>query len=498
MPSSDLLKRLEHLISYSSGLTFIKTDPQAPAQSQTIDMLLAEQSENIDLAVLKVHEDMAADDFRRQLAQQVFGPNNAHTGQSIPTMLHPLGQFTEALLICISQGENLPEVVLQECWQLVTTHNNQSDHARVNVLIFAHSAWAEQATNRLPSSGLMRPVMLSIQGASTTARPELIQGSELEQLISHKRQAFAQRLLDRDAPVAVAPSLPVLKKPWFLWLVGILFVVIFGAILLLQYPQFPDKILDPQGKGVFPGKVSAPAKQGEKATPQNIATPSKAPSPTEPQNTPQMKPQDIPEPKQDALVSTWQSETARIDQAALPTSPNDKLANQTTSPLNPPSQPVEHKRTTRGSTDVQVGALPRPSPERAIPPKLEVTTQADLTTPASQQPLAPPGNIKGPSYSNDESALLALKPEGYVLQIIGLASRQAMEDYVLSNQLKPFVWIYQTQLGDKDWYVLLNNQYYPSLAAAVRAISALPRSMRQVTPFPKNVDKVQQEIRKPQ
>lgn len=538
MSSSDLHKRLEHLISYSSGLTFIKTGAQALGQSAAIDMLLAEQNENLELAVIKAHPGMGEDDVLQQLAQQLFGPNSPHPRQSVAELLHPISQFTDSLLICIAQGENLPEGVLQECWQLVSSQQVQANQTRINVLVFAESDWAEQTNKRLPSNGPQRPIMLNMQ-APITARPAATQGSELDQLINQKRQAFAQRLLKREAPAEITAPSPVLRKTWFLALIGLIFVVIFGAMLLMQYPQLLSNIFASDDHKPPIAENSGTASQKKDSVTEPNSSMAETPDLEEQSAKPELKSHDIAKPKQDALVSTWQDETARIDQARSSPSTLQNAAENVNLAKPSPSKPASLKPAAKDTADVQVGALPSLYPGQSLTEQNKLKSKPNQITDANQQPLAKViGNIRGPasrepasrepssrepasrgpdnressvlgpsvrgpsvhepSDNYDEQALLGLSAKGYVLQIIGLASRQAMQDYILNNQLKPYVWTYKTRRYGNDWYVLLNNQYYPSLAAAVRAVGSLPQSMRQATPFPKNVDKVHQEIRKPE
>ena len=481
MPSSDLHKRLDHLISYSSQLIFINTGPQASGQSQITDKLLAQQSENADVAVINVMPAMQADDFRQQLGQQLLGGQSHHASQPIQQLLSPLSQFTESVLICILHAQNLPEIVLQECWQLVVLHNKELSEQNINILLFADDNWAEAAKDRLDIDGTNRPVVLNTGDAEIVA-PD----SELEQLISQKRQAFAQRLKKRDAsPELGATSL--LHKPWFWALTGLLFVCIFAALLVVQYPQFPAKIL-----GLKAGTVSTPTN----LSPENDSRP--ASPPVIAANIPAQPPGDSDDyddsgsavSAPDELVSSWQSETARIDQAKAVRQQGDIALPDDPGSLAKEADPDNQTR-------VQVGVLGKPYAEQALPDTSKVDTGIESTVARKKSTIAATTNLSGPSYSYSERDLLALTSGGYVLQVIGLGSSQAMDDYIQTNQLTTRVWIYKTRRYGNDWYVLLNNQYYPSLAAAVQAVGSLPRSMRQTTPFPKSVEKVQQEIRNP-
>ncbi|MFT6898446.1 MAG: DamX protein [Paraglaciecola sp.] len=477
MPSSDLHKRLDHLISYSSQLIFINTGPQASGQSQITDKLLAQQSESADVAVINVLPAMQADEFRQQLGQQLLGGQSHHANQPIQQLLSPLSQFTESVLICILHAQNLPEMVLQECWQLVLMHNKKLSEQNINILLFADDNWTEAAKDRLPIDGTNRPVVLNIANTDSVT-----QDSELEQLISQKRQAFAQRIKTRDAsPELVATS--VLHKPWFWAVTGLLFVSIFAALLLIQYPQFPAKIMALMDDTVASSTNPAPISESSPASPVNIEADLPVQSPGDIEGNDDNGAIVSGVSNGDALVSSWKSETARIDQAKAVRQQGD---------IGIPDDPgLQAKEVASGvataadnQTRVQVGALPKSFAEQILPNERGI------------EPTVPPTNLSGP-YRYNEQALLALTPDGYVLQVIGLGSPQAMENYIQTNQLSTRVWIYKTRRYGNDWYVLLNNNYYPSLGGAVEAVDSLPKSMRQTSPFPKSVEKVQQEIRNP-
>lgn len=512
MPSSDLHKRLDHLISYSSQLIFINTGPQTSVQSQTADKLLAQQSEHADVAVINALPAMQADEFRQQLGQQLLGGQNHHARQPLPRLLSPLSQFTESVLICILHAQNLPEIILQECWQLVLLHNKNVSEQNINILLFADANWTEAAKERLVIDDLQRPVVLNI------APPEAVaQESELELLISQKRQAFAQRLQEREtSPELVATSL--LHKPWFWPLAGLLFVSIFAALLLILYPQFPANILASKDDAVTNSTDFAGEQEPDPGLPVVVAVN------IPPEDTKQHSETPAAETSQaastgaalagDALVSTWQSETARIDQAEVDRQQDEMTAldgsghqaNEAASEVSPATEIPAGMNAIpdtdiQGAPDkqkkVQVGVLRKPFTEQALPTTSKVNSGIGPNVSRKNPTTAVKINLTGPSYHYNERALLALTPGGYVLQVIGLGSLQAMDNYIQTNQLTPHVWIYKTRRYGNDWYVLLNNHYYPSLATAVQAVDSLPESMRQTTPFPKSMEKVQQEIRNP-
>jgi DamX protein len=499
LPSSDLLKRLDHLISYSSQLIFINTGLQASGQPQTTDKLLAQQSENADVAIINVSPAMQADDFRQKLGQQLLGGQNHHGRQPIQKLLSPLSQFTESVLICILHAQNLPEVVFQECWQLILLHNKKLSEQNINIVLFADDNWTEAAKKRLAVDDTNRPVVLHMNNVEGVA-----QDSELEQLISQKRQAFAQRLQMREtSPELVATSL--VHKPWFWALMGLFFVSIFAMLLLIQYPQFPAKIMALVDDSDSLSINLQSKNESTSASPALIEAniPAQPPEDSDGKDHPGSALSAPSASTGEVLVSSWQSEMARIDHAEAVrqqvdvADDPDHLGKQATSELFPVGPtltelPAGTKATAPDNqTRVQVDVLPKPYAQQVFPNISKIDRTIGPTVPDNKSTI----NFSGP-YRYNEQTLLALAP-GYVLQIIALGSPQAMENYVQTNQLTSRVWIYKTRRDDNDWYVLLNNNDYPSLSAALQAAGSLPKSMRQTMPFPKSVDKVQQEIRNP-
>ncbi|MFQ3234734.1 MAG: DamX protein [Paraglaciecola sp.] len=490
MPSSDLNKRLEHLISYSSQLIFINTGPQASGQSQTIDKLLAQQGENADIAMINALPEMQADDFCQQLGQQLLGGQTHHARQSIQQLLAPISQFTESVLICILHAQNLPETVVQECWQLILFHNKKLSEQNINILFFVDDNWTTFTKEYLAIDGPNQPVVLNILPYEAVA-----QDSELEQLISQKRDAFTQRLQERDAsPELVTRS--QLHQPWFWALTGLFFVSIFAVLLLIQYPQFPAKIMALMDDSVALSTNLDPTSESSTVSPAVVATnrPAKSPEDTDDHND-----SDVTAPTVntgDALVSSWQNETVRIDQAKVVrqiAAGTDKLAKEASSTEIPSGTKAT---VPENQTSVQVGVLGKPYTEQASTDNGAADQGTEQTVSLIKSTTQVTKNLSDAYYYN-EQALLALTPDGYVLQIIGLSGPKVMDDYIQTNQLAPHVWIYKTRRYGNDWYVLLNNQYFSSLAEALQAVDAFPKNIGQTTPFPKSIEKVQQEIRNP-
>ena len=92
-------------------------------------------------------------------------------------------------------------------------------------------------------------------------------------------------------------------------------------------------------------------------------------------------------------------------------------------------------------------------------------------------------------YSPDERALMAAS--GYVAQLLGSHSEQGAQAFIQrwQGQLSGKLYLYQTRHNGKDWHVVVSG-VYPDRAAAQRAVAAMPRSLRDQTPWIKDVQTV--------
>ncbi|GAC34020.1 SPOR domain-containing protein [Paraglaciecola polaris] len=497
---SELHKRLNHLIQYSSGLILIKSEPDFSV-STCVDALLSEQNENDEVAVLTVKPSMMLDDFRQQLTQQLSSKLAPRSGNlPLAQLLAPsIGQIesgqSQGLLICISKGEQLSPSMLEDLQQLILTLHAGSER-QINVLVFAQPQWVNQTYQILGKDNKNNVIV--VDAGASTEHPSDVSGSELEQLIANKRQAFAQRIEQRNhVPLTQAPS--VMQRPWFIPVIGLLFFALFAGILLSQYPELLDGEVDselttetdpihprsssaadpskdtdkntdtrPQDDQVSTTGVSKGNSERDNNTADDISSTSMAPLASVDADTP------APAATQgDALVSNWMSESKRIDDAQTRKNADIQSLHDAAPENN----------------NVQTGSLRKPV-------AADVPTEVPL--PVAVNGNKPPKEIakaeKLPTYLFDEAEILALPDAGYVLQIIGFSMRDAIDNYLRANNIQQDVWVYQTKRYNKDWYVLLYHKHYPSLAAALQGVASLPKGMHDATPFPKALQKVHQEI----
>ena len=99
-----------------------------------------------------------------------------------------------------------------------------------------------------------------------------------------------------------------------------------------------------------------------------------------------------------------------------------------------------------------------------------------------------------PAYLFNETALIALPDEHYLLQVSGMSSRTVLNQYLRDNRLNDLVWIYKTKRYGGDWFVVLYNKSFTSLNNARNGVDELPQTTRQSAPFAKSIAMIKAEI----
>lgn len=162
--------------------------------------------------------------------------------------------------------------------------------------------------------------------------------------------------------------------------------------------------------------------------------------------------------------------------------------------------------TTDESVDRSAGSFDR-APQSDEPPQSmtdkvsaaeasQTMQQAGQDLPLSAAATATTATASGAtsaSYSPDERALMAAS--GYVAQLLGSHSEQGAQAFIQhwQGQLSGKLYLYQTRHNGKDWHVVVSG-VYPDRVAAQRAVAAMPRSLRDQTPWIKDVQMVKKTL----
>ena len=89
-----------------------------------------------------------------------------------------------------------------------------------------------------------------------------------------------------------------------------------------------------------------------------------------------------------------------------------------------------------------------------------------------------------------------LKPEHYVVQMMGMADKAAIENFIDAHQLTDITHVYTTQRYGGNWYVMIFNRPLNSLAEARESMRNLPDYPTKSDAFIKGGAQVLEEVAK--
>lgn len=489
MAVSELHRRLEHLVTYSSQLIFVSGDTIAE-QQRSLQTFLGQQNDNTEVAYINAEPGNTAQQYRQQIHQQLLGHQEGLIQRPLNELLAPLNHHDGPVLICICQAEYLDQSFLQELWELVLQSRFAGNRQHLNVLLFGRPEWASEAKNWLPARNRNKPVLLSTESFESAVHSP----TELEQLIATKREAFAMRLQQRAEQQALPARQSPLHTWWFRSVVGLMFIATFAGMLLWQYaeqvPQIWHQLYSETNQPPEPivDETTVDTSIVADESPFEILT--SAPVAADAQGN------------GDALVANWDAQVAlmrekiRGTEQALP-EVQDPISLQSDSPEpdEPTIFPQEAEVLDYPIEDiVSVEQLPpQVSAPANMPSETAVSVSSELATspPDINDPLSV-DVVKAVEIENRDPLTL-LSPADYVIQVAGLRSERLMEDFIDDNGLRDKVWVYKTRKFGGDWFVLLYNQSYPDIQEAREQMGALSSVLQRGTPFIKSVRVVEQE-----
>lgn len=431
---SELHERLEYLVNYSSQLIFISGDSIAE-QQKTLEAFVFQQHDDTEIAYLTADADMDISDYRRQLCRQLLGQVVGSFVRPLNELLSSLNDFDGPIMIAITQAQHIPDKLLQELWDLVLQSRFAGNKQHLNVLLFAQTQWAEKAKQWLPAKNTQTPLLISSQSISLE-KP----ASELEQMMAERRAAFQAHLDKRKIPLA-APTKNPLSSPWLYIALGIVFLLTFGGLVAWQYGSAISSLFEPiettsssEATLVVPGSAYdklAPLANNELDEVNPQASETTGGSPSQPASP---------------LITDWQQALGNLNtqtDTLRSKASNDELVTSDT-----PQRVV-----------VAVN-----DPQTAIPPSVDETSDSvdgDM-------------QINPTQTSQGASIALWLKPEHYVVQMMGMADKTAIENFIAEHQLTDITYVYTTQRYGGNWYVMIFKQPLNSLEEAREAIKNLP------------------------
>lgn len=479
---SPLHERLEYLVTYSSQLIFVSGDSVAQ-QQKTLDAFVFNQNEDTDIAYLTAKPTLELHDYRRQLCQQLLGQQVGSYVRPLNELMAELNQHHGPVLITITQAEHMPDTLLQELWDLVLQSRFASNKQHLNVLLFGQSAWAEQAKQWLPAKNTNTPLLISSQ--SVMAQQV---GSELDQLISQRRQAFQARLDERSAAQQTAAR-NRLKSPWFWGSAILLFLMCFTALIAWQYSSELEALFSPieqetaQEQPALPPPGSAYRELIESQPVDKNKESLNEPASQEPlSGTDETQPEIAADTDENVVsaqprITDWQTAVKDMNEK--------RLARD-----NPTSDASDDTDVDNGR-DKETETAPVPSIDAAF--AVSMIKQAREVS-AKKLSEAEPKTETSDALDN-QTLLSLLTPDDFVIQLAGLKDAPLLRDFINDHQLQDKVWIYQTQRYGGPWYVLLFKQPFGSVTEARQAMSLLPPYPGKNNAFVKAADQVLAEIK---
>ncbi len=504
---SELQKRLEHLINYSSQLIFVSGDSIAQ-QQRALEEFLSIQKENTEISYFTSELTMESPDFRRIICRQLLGQKVGSFVRPLKELLKDLHEQPGPFLLCIKQAQTLPNPFLQELWDWVTESKKLSPNHHVNVLLFGETAWAEKAKKWLPKRNSSRPVLLSTQSVDSTK----FDVNALENLMAEERPVFSVDMFRRDEY-----SSPIVTQKWFIVSVLVLLLSVFIGLMSWQYPTHVKSLLQtgslPPEADLNTDQLALINEQLDIDRKEDKADEALITETTQ-DNTELVSSWDAAKKtsdnKIDALKLIIDEQKDSREQDALSTGDIDKpVADADETKTSNSKFTVEDTEGDFAVPDIlsieQLDArlgkqLLAPTQDEQlvteiIEPEIALNTVPSSAPQQETSETVVPDEANSPFYEFDESALLALPEPAVLLQLSGIQNRTVLNEFIADNQLQDIVLVYQTTRYGGAWHVVLFNQRFESVNAARKAVELLPESVRSTEPFAKDLTQIKLEIR---
>ena len=482
---SELHDRLEYLVNYSSQLIFVSGESIAQ-QQQTLEAFVFQQHDDTEIAYLTAQDNMEPSDYRRQLCRQLLGQVVGSFVRPLNELLSGLNSHEGPILIAITQAHNLPDVLLQELWDLVLQSRFAGNKQHLNVLLFANNDWAERAKQWLPAKNTETPLIISSQSVMSE-QPNF--ASELDKMIASRREAFQAHLENRQREHTQTFSNP-LKTTWFYVAVACVFLMTFAGLV---YWQYGDKLAT-----LF--------------------------SPIEQQSQETQSPQVQPGSAYSTLLSDDNSNSD--DSQRGDGKPLDDIAIEAAN-VELVLASREGEDTQTKATDGNVLVTAWDEAVAALPASTETSEQQDATADTadednSRESLSNQGSAVTNNEDVDASIVVISKPaqtskstinakgvedapsknaewiaeNDYAIQMLAMKDKSVLNAFLSENDLLTRTRIYKTTRYGGDWFVVVDKQVYTSISQAQQGRAALPEYPGKQNAFVKRGRQILSEISK--
>ncbi|GLR72312.1 hypothetical protein GCM10007852_32200 [Agaribacter marinus] len=517
---SDLQKRLTHLVNYSSQLIFVGSDAVADQQKYLTDFL-SQQGDHTEVSFFTAKQNEKSVDHRRTICRQL-------ADHQVGSFIRPIGELLAELpdsnntnyLICIAQADNIANDFLEELWQWIASIRKSTSTLHLNVILFGSAHWAETAQNWLPQQNHASPVLLSSHSVDAVG----FDVNALESLMAQKRAFFAGKGI-----FGTSGSESFVNRRWFISTVMCTFFVVFSALIAWQYPAEVKAFID---SGEIPENVDLSIVPTPKETDTDDIildttdtslnsitdellvsdwqvyveeTKNKTDSNAPHEDDTHTNNLASSQTNSNAVVqeeAQAQGLTAQLDEQLVinddakahfdvSTSNNEALVNEVVADAEgdfqvPDILSIEQLDAKLGQT------ILLDDPEYSVADNQE--TAATFNESTEESTLAPVDTSPIDQYRFDEALLLQLPSDLVVLQLSGIQNPRVLETYIRSNNLSESTWIYQTERYGGPWYVVLYNDTFDSIDAALSTAGSLPESIKSAQPFAKSIAQIRSEI----
>lgn len=483
---SELHDRLEYLVNYSSQLIFVSGDSIAQ-QQKTLEAFVFQQHDDTEIAYLTAQDNMEPSDYRRQLCRQLLGQVVGSFVRPLNELLSDLNNHEGPILLAITQAHNLPDVLLQELWDLVLQSRFAGNKQHLNVLLFANNDWAERAKQWLPAKNTETPLIISSQSVMSE-QPNF--ASDLDKMIASRREAFQAHLENRQRDNAPSFSNP-LKTTWFYVVVACLFLMTFSGLIYWQYGDKLASLFSPIDKQRT-APETAQVEPGSAYDTLLSDTYSQISDSASNDNPMTVAPVD-----QTTNVDALLAEQGR-EKTTTVTTESDPLVtgwNDAVSALPSASDAPEQQDDAQATTDGMATGSNERDQEKAFKHQEVISeTSKEIAQSNSLSPNTQTTINRGELSSSEKVDWIT--DNDYAIQMLAMKDESVLNAFLSENDLLKRTRIYKTVRYGGDWFVVVDKQIYSSASQAQKGRAALPNYPGQQNAFVKSGRQIRSEINK--
>ncbi len=523
-----LVDRLQHLIKFTSNLSFV-AGASGSGKSIIIQRLLDQDLES-NQSLLSCTPGIRATSAREQLLSQLvpnplFNPSDT-LGESFFRLI---GEAPQDILLVVDDAHFLPQDVIGELWLLLLENRFQGFNHHINVLLFAEPSWCQEQVALLAGKTEQPAIEMDIPALSESESHQFVRGllaradyqAKVENNAAIHRQieacdglpACLQQLVDVivSEPSQTKPEPVVKSNHNQIMLIALMVVAALFMSGAFYYFIVPEDEVELAGNN----ESLAMALLDEPVQPVTITA---SMPPQEPSSTPVTP---------DALVSSWQEDKPlpeQVEQSDLElvkldddrkrvTLPEEVIANlgkgnseasSAQAQLSPEeieaddvtvnsvaqlnqvlNQPIEADSVGEQTAEIQADSQ-TDNIEIEVSAESRITATSEPSEPA--QPITPEVGFRLTSVAE-----LKQIPSAYFsLQLAAVSSLPVLKAFVKEHGIEQSSTYFKINRKGKTAYLVIFGEY-KSRREAMNAIKTLPTNLRTLKPWAKGYKQIQQE-----